>query len=119
VNIPEYRVPKPLELLNENFKKMGTAISSKQLDKLREKLSNIGPGLLFDRTDKVLQEQDDSIMTISKYEEEIAKQSRHIVESNETSKPFLDKIEDLNNQLTLQQEQSKSEDEEDNKGVRA
>ena len=38
-------------------------------------------------------------MTISKYEEAVAKQSRHIIESDETSKPFLDKIEDLNNHL--------------------
>ena len=96
---------------------MGTAISIKQLDKLREKLSNISPGLLFDRTDKVLQEQDDSIMTIGKYEEEIAKQSRHIIESNEILKLFLAKIEDLNNQLELQQ--SKTGDEDDNNGVAA
>jgi hypothetical protein len=53
-------------------------------------------------------------MTISKYEEAIAKQSRHIIES--ALKPFLDKIKDLNNQLALQQEQSKSGDEEDNRG---
>jgi hypothetical protein len=108
VDIPKYVMPKPLELLNEEFKKIGTAILKKRLDKLSKNLSDISPGLLFDRTDKVLQEQgtkqdNDVIMTISKYEEEIAKQSRHIIESNETSKPFLDKIQDLNNQLTLQQ----------------
>jgi hypothetical protein len=50
-------MPKPLELLNENFKKMGTAILRKRQEKLWENLSDIGPGLLFDRTDKVLQEQ--------------------------------------------------------------
>ena len=73
-------------MLNENFKKMGTTILIKRQEKLREKLSDIGPGLLFDRTDRVLQEQktkqsNDEIMTISKYEQEIAKQSRHIIES--------------------------------------
>jgi len=108
-------------LLNEEFKKIGTAILKKRLDKLSKNLSDISPGLLFDRTDKVLKEQgtkqdNDVIMTISKYEEEITKQSRHIIESNETSKSFLDKIRDLNNQLTLQQEQSG--DEEDKKGVK-
>jgi hypothetical protein len=104
VDIPEYVMPKPLELLNENFKKMGTAILRKRQEKLRENLSDIGPGLLFDRTDRVLQEQkqktkqsNDEIMTISKYEQEIAKQSRHIIES--ALKPFLDKIKDLNNHL--------------------
>jgi hypothetical protein len=56
-------------------------------------------------------------MTIRKYEEAIAKQSRHIIESNEASKPFLDKIEDLNNQVALRQEQSKVGDEDDNKGA--
>jgi hypothetical protein len=118
VNIPEYVMPKSLESLNENIKKIGTAIFKKQREKLSENLSYIGPGLLFDRTDKVLQEQEtkqdnDVIMTISKYEEVIAKQSRHIIES--ALKPFLDKIKDLNNQLALQQEQSKVGDEDDNK----
>jgi hypothetical protein len=47
-------MPKPLELLNENFKEMGTAILRKRRKKLRENLSDIGPGLLFDRTDQVL-----------------------------------------------------------------
>jgi hypothetical protein len=104
VDIPEYVMPKPLELLNENFKKMGTTILRKRQERLRENVSDIGPGLLFDRTDTVLQEQqqktkhgNDDIMTISKYEQEIAKQSRHIIES--ALKPFLDKIIDLNNHL--------------------
>jgi hypothetical protein len=34
-------------------------------------------------------------MTISNYQEAIAEQSRHIIESNKILKPFLDKIEDL------------------------
>ncbi|MFL6364101.1 MAG: hypothetical protein ACJ719_02695, partial [Nitrososphaeraceae archaeon] len=66
-------MPKPLQLLNENVEKIGTAILKKRRDKLSKSLSDIGPGLLFDRTDKVFQEQEtkqgnDDIMTISKYE---------------------------------------------------
>jgi hypothetical protein len=99
VDILEYVMPKPLQSLNENFERIGTAAFKKWREKLRKSLSDIGPGLLFDRTDRVLQEQDDSIMTISKYEEAIAEHCRHIIESDETLGPFLDKIEDLNNHL--------------------
>jgi hypothetical protein len=105
VDIPEYVRPKALESLNETFEKIGTATLKMQSDKLRNKLSYIGPGLLFDRTEKTLQEhrlntgKGDAIMTISKYEEAIAEQSQRIIESDKTLKPFLEKIEDLNNQL--------------------
>jgi hypothetical protein len=75
-------MPKSLELLNENIEKIGTAIFKIQREWLSENLSNIGPGLLFDRTDKVLQEQGESIMTVNKYEEAIAEQSRRIIESD-------------------------------------
>jgi hypothetical protein len=113
-------MPEPLELLNENFEKIGTDIFKNRRDKLRKSLSDIGPGLLFDRTDKVLQEQEtkqgnNGIMTISKYEEVIAKQSRHIIESNKILEPFLDKIEDLDNYL--QEQQRKTGDEDDDKGA--
>jgi hypothetical protein len=75
---------------------------------LRESLSNIGPGLLFDRTDRILlqarkdeeEQTDNSVMTISKYEEAIAEQSQRTIESHETLRPVLYKIEDLNNDLT-------------------
>ena len=84
----------------------GYAILRKRRKKLRENLSDIGPGLLFDRTDQVLQErrrgkEGSATMTISKYEGEIAKQSRQIIES--ALKPLLDKIEDLNNHTYQQQ----------------
>ena len=74
----------------------------KRREELSENLSHIGPGLLFDRTDKAFRKQgakkgNNVIMTISKYEEAIAEQSRRIIES--ALKPFLDKIEDLNNHL--------------------
>ena len=101
VDIPEYVMPKTLESLNENIEKAGTTILKKQVEKLKKNLSDIGPGLLFDRTDKVLQERgtkrSDDIMTIRKYEEAIAEQSQNIIES--ALKPFLDRIKDLNNQL--------------------
>lgn len=123
VDIPEYVMPKPLESLNENIEKIGIAIFKKQRDKLIESLSDIGPGLLFDRTDKVLQEQEESkkgkeeVMTISKYEKSIAEQCRNIIESNEILKLFLAKIEDLDNYL--QEQQRKTGDEDDDKGAAA
>ena len=74
-------------------------------EKLSDKLSDIGPGLLFDRTDKALRihrlktGKGDAIMTITRYEEAITEQSQHIIESDAIIKPFLDEIEDLDNQL--------------------
>jgi hypothetical protein len=41
----------------------------------------------------------DGIMTIAKYEEAIVDQSRCIIESDEILKPFLETIEDLDNEL--------------------
>jgi hypothetical protein len=105
VDISEYVMPKPVQLLNENIEKSGTSILKKRREKLRKRLSDISPGLLFDRTDKVLQEQrtngNDNIMTIGKYEEAIAKQSQNIIEL--ALKPILDKIKDLNNHLLHEQ----------------
>jgi hypothetical protein len=54
-----------------------------------------------------------TLMTISKYGKSIAEQSQHIIESNETLKPLLDKIEDYNNQLALQHVQCKTGDNDD------
>jgi hypothetical protein len=84
---------------------MGTAALKETRKKLRDKLSDIGPGLLFDRTDRSLQKRrlktgkGHAIMTIAKYEEAITEQSRRIIESDEILKPFLEKIDDLNHQL--------------------
>jgi hypothetical protein len=60
------------------------------------------------------------LLTIRKYEEAIAEQSRRIFKSNEILKPFLDKIQDLDNQLALlqYQEERKTEEDED-KGAAA
>ncbi len=96
VNIPEYVMPKALESLNENIEKVGTTILKKQREKLRKRVSHIGPGLLFDRTDRILQEQKtkkgkEEVMTISKYEEAITEQSQRIIKSHEISKPSLTK----------------------------
>ena len=100
-------MPKTLQSLNENIEKIGTAILKKRAEKLKKRLSNIDPGLLFDRTDRVLQKQQTKdgigdIMTIREYEEAIAKQSRQIVES--VLRPLLDRIKDLNNQLLHEQQ---------------
>jgi hypothetical protein len=82
--------------LTEEIKEKGIAILRQHRKKLQDRLSDIGPGFLFDRTDKVLLKKgDDEIMTISKYEQ------RHIIESNGTMKPILDKIEDLDSELQI------------------
>jgi hypothetical protein len=38
-------------------------------------------------------------MTITRYEEAITEQSQHIIESDAIIKPFLDEIEDLDDEL--------------------
>jgi 5S rRNA maturation endonuclease (ribonuclease M5) len=103
VYIPEYVIPKCLESLNEKVKDKGIAILRERRKKLQERLSDIGPGFLFDRTDEALVKKgdNDDIMTISKYEQTLADQSRHIIESHEIIKPILDKIEDLDNELSI------------------
>jgi hypothetical protein len=69
VDVPEYVMPKYLESLTEEIKEKGIAILKQRREKLQERLSDIGPGFLFDRTDKVLLKKgDDDIMTISKYD---------------------------------------------------
>jgi hypothetical protein len=99
VDVPEYVMPKCLEYLTEEIKEKGIAILKQHREKLQERLSDIGPGFLFDRTDKVLLKKgdDDDSMTISKYEQTLADQLRHIIESDKTMKPSLDKICDLAN----------------------
>jgi hypothetical protein len=105
VDTPEYVKPKALESLNETIEKIGTTKLKERREQLRDKISDIGPGFLFDKTDKLLQEQrlktgkGDGMMTIAKYEETIVDQSRRIIESDETLKPFLEEIEDLDNEL--------------------
>ena len=114
VDTPEYVRPKALESLNETVEKIGTAKLKGQREKLRDKLSDIGRGFLFDRTDKVLQEQQlktgkgEPIMTIAKYEEAIVDQSQRIIESDEILKPFLEAIEDLDNQLQHDDEEQQN-----------
>jgi hypothetical protein len=92
-------MPKCLESLNDKVKEKGIAILKRRCEKLQERLSDIGPGFLFDRTDNVLLKKGEDIMTISKYEQTLADQSRHNIESDEIMKQILDKIEDLDNEL--------------------
>ena len=122
VNTPEYVKPKALESLNETVEQIGTAKLRKRREELRDKLSDIGSGFLFDRTDKVLTQQQlktgkgDIIMTIAKYEEAITEQSRRIIESDEILKPFLEAIEDLDNQL--QQDDDEQQEEGQNESMK-
>jgi hypothetical protein len=88
-------MPKCLESLNEKVREKGIAILKERRLKLQDRLSDIGPGFLFDRTDRALLKKRGNIMTISKYEQTLTDQSRHIIESNEIMKPILDKIKDL------------------------
>jgi hypothetical protein len=100
VYIPEYVMPKCLESLNDEVKEKRVAILKWQRLKLKDRLTDIGPGFLFDRTDRVLLKKgENNIMTISKYEQTLTDQSRHIIESDEIMIPILDKIEDLDNEL--------------------
>jgi chaperonin cofactor prefoldin len=92
-------MPKHLESLNELIEERGIATLRKHNKKLQERLSNIGPGFLFDRTDNVLVEKSNDIMAINKYEQTLAEHCRHIIESNESMKSILNKIEDLNKEL--------------------
>lgn len=95
VDIPEYVMPGCLESLNDRIKERGIAVFKKRRAELQNILSDIGPGFLFDRTDRVLLEQTGDIMTIDKYEESLIDHSRHIIESDKNMKPYLDKIDDL------------------------
>ena len=93
-------MPKCLQSLNEKVKEKGIAVLKERRLKLQDCLSDIGPGFLFDRTDRaLLKKRENNIMTISKYEQTLTDQSRHIIESDEIMKPILDKIEDLDNDL--------------------
>ena len=94
VDVPEYVMPKCLESLNEKVKEKGIAILKEQRLKLQNRLSDIGPGFLFDRTDRVLLKKRGKFMTISKYEQTLTDQSRHIIQSDEIMKTILDKIQD-------------------------
>ena len=94
-------MPECLESLNEKVKEKGVVILKWQRLKLKDRLSDIGPGFLFDRTDKALLKKRENIMKISKYEQTLSDQSRYIIESDEIIKPILDKIEDLDNDLSI------------------
>jgi hypothetical protein len=59
----------------------------------------------------------DAIMTIAKYEEAIVDQSRRIIESDEILKPFLEEIEDLNNQLQQEDDDNEEQQNRTREGV--
>ena len=90
VNIPVYVKPSCLEKLEDIIEEKGTTILEKQREGLQKRLSNIENGFLFDSTNRILPEYN-----IDKYEAEITKQSRNIIENNCDMKPLLEKIEDI------------------------
>jgi hypothetical protein len=94
ITVPEYVIPECLESLNDKVKEKGIAILKQRRKKLKDRLSNIGPGFLFDRTNRVLKNSAEDI-TISMYEEMLIEHSKHIIESDNGIRPLLDKIEDL------------------------
>jgi hypothetical protein len=97
VSVPEYVIPECLESLNDKVKEKGIAILKQGREKLQDRLSDIGPGFLFDKTNVVLKDsaEDIMMMTIPKYEETLIEHSRQIIESDKSIRPLLDKIEDL------------------------
>ena len=74
---------------------------------LQKRLSKIGPGFLFDRTDRVLLERGSDIITIDKYEATLIDHSRHIIESDKRIRPLLDKIDDLTTVLDEQEDEDR------------
>ena len=94
IDIPEYVVPMPLQKLNDLVRHTGTMVFKSRREELLNKLSNIRGGLLFDRTNRILPEY-----TIGEYEENLAVQSRKIVESNETMRPLVKGCQDLLNRM--------------------
>ncbi|HEY7082505.1 MAG TPA: hypothetical protein VH500_22680 [Nitrososphaeraceae archaeon] len=103
VVIPEYVMPKCLESLNKRIEEIGIEIFKKWREELQKLLSTVGPGFLFDRTDRMLLERDNDIMTIDNYEATLTDHSRHIIESDKRIKPLLDEIDALNYVLEEQE----------------
>ena len=100
VNIPDYVIPQVLQDFNDKVKKVGTEAVAKQLVRLRNNLSNINGGFLFDRTNDILQEHEDgeqttiAIIGIPEYDRILKDHIRHVIESNESVKELIDKIAD-------------------------
>ena len=107
VNIPEYVVPECLESLNNMIKEKGVGLFKKRRAELQKRLSKIEPGFLFDRTDRVLLERGNEIITIDKYEATLIDHSRHIIESDKRIRPLLDKIDDLTTVLEEQEDKDR------------
>ena len=74
---------------------------------MKKRLSKIEPGFLFDRTDRVLLERGNEIITIDKYEATLIDHSRHIIESDKRIRPLLDKIDDLTTVLEEQEDKDR------------
>jgi hypothetical protein len=84
-----------LKLSKKNEERKGIAILKEHRKKLQKRLSHISPVFLFDKTNNVLKDNGEDIMTIPEYEQILVDQSRNINESDKRIKPLLVQIQDL------------------------
>jgi hypothetical protein len=91
-NPPEYVSPKVVDEINDIAKQLGIEALEKPRENLMRQLSNIEGGFLFDRTNEVIPGEP---MTVPKYKDIVSDHSRHIIESNERVKPFLEKLQNI------------------------
>lgn len=91
VDIPDYVVPRKLQVFNDKVKEKGIAIVQERVYQLRCNLSAIS-GFLFDRTNDKL--PDDKQLTIEKYDRILTDHIGHIIESDEEIKSMINKIID-------------------------
>lgn len=89
-NPPEYVPPKVIDEINDIAKQLGTAV----LEKPRENLLPVGEPI-----------------TIPKYKDIVNDHSRHIIESNERVKPFLEKLQNILDEEGKEEEGPDNKDE--------
>ena len=99
--VAEYKEPTPLDSFTDHFKQVGTCIVKDRREKVQARLSNIGPGFLFDKTNKVLSEKGKPVISISEYEHRLTDHTRHIIESDKKLQPILQKVKELDDDLLL------------------
>lgn len=101
VQNPEYKAPKVIDSVTDHLKQIGTSIVKDRREKVQARLSNIGPGFLFDRTNRVLLEQGKPVISIAEYEHRLTEHTRHIIESDKKLEPILQKIKELDDELLV------------------
>jgi hypothetical protein len=103
-----------LQKLNDIIRQKGTAVLKPRKEELEDKLSNnnIENAFLFDRTNEVQQLAN---YDISDYEKAVTRQFQKIIESSGEVKPYLEKVEELRNQV--ESEDNKNTDNESNEDI--